>query len=233
MAADLCDGSERTTLRVSKFMPTVHETAYPRLRSSVSRRELIDLYSPTQGEREMAAQVSKGELARFGFLVLLKTFQRLGYFVSLRDVPRCIIEHIGHDQGMLMVPDSMTEYDESGTRRRHVRLIRKYLRVQSFDESGRVVLSIAVRLAATRMEDLADIINVAIEELIRSSFELPGVTTLHKEAKRGRAEINRALYRRVHDAIGTEGQKAIDTLLTESGSQSHKTRWDALKQDAQ
>jgi len=28
-------------------MPTVHETAYPRLKSSVIRRELIDLYTPT------------------------------------------------------------------------------------------------------------------------------------------------------------------------------------------
>ena len=78
-------------------MPTVHETAYPRLKSSVSRRELIDLYTPTQAEVELATRVSKGEPARLGFLILLKTFQRLGYFIALRDVPRSIIENIGHD----------------------------------------------------------------------------------------------------------------------------------------
>ena len=156
-------------------MPTVHETAYPRLKSSVIRRELIDLYTPTQAELEVAARASKGESARLGFLVLLKTFQRLGYFIPLRDVPRSIVEHIGHDRGMLIVPETMEEYDESGTRRRHVKIIRKYLCVQSFDESGQAVLSAAVRLAAARMEDLADIINVAIEELIRSSFELPRI----------------------------------------------------------
>jgi hypothetical protein len=199
--------------RARGLMPTVHETAYPRLKSSVSRRELIDLYTPTQTELELASQASKGEAARLGFLVLLKTFQRLGYFIALRDVPRGIVEHIGHDLGMLIVPDTLTEYDDSGTRRRHVKIVRRYLRVQSFDESGQVVLSTAVRLAAARMEDLADIINVAIEELIRNSFELPGFTTLHKGAKRGRAEVNRALYRRVSDAIGAEGQSAIDTLL--------------------
>jgi hypothetical protein len=82
------------------------------------------------------------------------------------------------------------------------------------------------------MEDLADIINVDIEELIRSSFELPGFTTLHEAAKRGRAEVNRSLYRRVSDAIGLEGHKAIDTLLVEPGSESRTTLWDALKQDA-
>ena len=124
------------------------------------------------------------------------------------------------------------DYDESGTRRRHVKIIRQYLRVKSFDETGQVILSTAVRLAAERKEDLADIINVAIEELIRESFELPGFSTLHKEAKRGRAEVNRTLYRRVSDAIGTDGQSRIDLLLAEPGSESRKTRWDALKQDA-
>jgi TnpA family transposase len=214
-------------------MPTVHETAYPRLKSSVSPRELTDLYTPTVAEVELAGRASRGETARLGFLVLLKTFQRLGYFVALRDVPRSIVEHIGHDQGLLIIPETMAEYDDSGTRRRHVKIIRAYLRVQGFDEIGQTVLSTAVRLAAERMEDLADIINVAIEELVRGSFELPGFTTLHKEAKRGRAEVNRTFYRRVSDAIGDNGQRAIDTLLAEPGSESRKTRWDTLKQDAQ
>ena len=214
-------------------MPTVHETVYPRLKSNVSLRELIGLYMPTEAELELAARASKGEAARLAFLVLLKTFQRLGYFIALRDVPRGIVEHIGHDRGMLIVPEAATDYDESGTRRRHVRIIRQYLRVKSFDEVGQAVLSTAVRLAAERMEDLADIINVAIEELIRESFELPGFSTLHKEAKRGRAEVNRTLYRRVSDSVGLEGQSAIDVLLAEAGAESRKTRWDALKQDAQ
>ena len=95
-----------------------------------------------------------------------------------------------------------------------------------------MVLSTAVRLAAERMEDLAHIINVAIGELIRESYELPGFSTLHKEAKRGRAEVNRTLYRRVSDAIGTDGQSRIDLLLAEPDSESRKTRWDALKQNA-
>jgi hypothetical protein len=133
---------------------------------------------------------------------------------------------------MLIVPETTAEYDQSGTRRRHVSLIRNYLHVRSFDETGQALLASCVRLAAARMEDLADIINVAIEELVRGSFELPGFSTLHKEAKLGRTEVNRGFYQRVQDAIGANGRTAIDTLLSESGSQSRKTRWDSLKQDA-
>ena len=72
----------------------------------------------------MAGRVSKGPSARVPFLILLKTFQRLGYFTALREVPRCIVEHIANDQGMMFVPDNMEEYDESGTRPRHVPIIR-------------------------------------------------------------------------------------------------------------
>src|SRR5260370_41187358 len=100
----VCDGIRTTVLNARVFMPTVHETAYPRLKSNVSRRELIDLYTPTQAEVELATRVSKGEPARFGFLILLKTFQRLGYFISLRDVSHGTIEYIGHPQGLLMFP---------------------------------------------------------------------------------------------------------------------------------
>jgi TnpA family transposase len=214
-------------------MPTFNETAYPRLKSSVSRQELVDSYTPTEAEVELASRISKGAPARFAFLVQLKTFQRLGYFIALRDVPRSIVEYIGHDQGMLIVPDTLAEYDESGTRRRHVPIIRKYLHVKNFDEDGRALLSSTVQLAAARMEDLADIVNVAIEELIRHSFELPGFTSLIKEAQRGRAEVNRVLYRRVYDAMTADGRNAIDTLLAESSSESRKTRWNTLKQDAQ
>jgi len=160
-------------------MPTVHETAYLRLKSSISQRELVDLYTPTQAELDLASRVAKGETAKLSFLVLLKTFQRLGYFVTLENVPRCVVEHIGHDRGMLIVADTLAEYDESGTRRRHVAMIRKYLRVRSFDEAGQALLASSIRLAAARMEDLSDIINVAIEELVRASFELPGFSTLH------------------------------------------------------
>ena len=97
-------------------MPTVHETVYPRLKSAPTRRDLVDLYTPTEGELQLAERSSKGEPARLAFLVLLKTFQRLGYFVALRDLPRGIVEHIGHDRGMLIVPEA-AEYDDSGTRR--------------------------------------------------------------------------------------------------------------------
>ena len=63
----------------------------------------------------------------------------------------------------------------------------------------------AVREAAQTKEDLSDIINVAIDELVRQSFELPGFTKIQEEAQRGRAEINRSFYSQVYDLLGENG----------------------------
>lgn len=121
-------------------MPSIHETAYPRLRSSLSPRELVAVYSPTKDEMDLADRVVRSATARLGFLVLLKTFQRLGYFVMIRDVPASIVEHIAHDQGFLEKPGGLDEYDASGTRRRHVPIIREYLGAKPFCDEGLALL---------------------------------------------------------------------------------------------
>ena len=75
-------------------MPTIHDTAYPRLKSSVSEKELNEIYTPTADEFDLAHSLTRSTAMRIGFLVLLKTFQRLGYFIPAHKVPRPIAEHI-------------------------------------------------------------------------------------------------------------------------------------------
>ncbi len=72
----------------------IQETVYPRLKSSVSAQELTEVYTPSPEEMALAGQATRGDVAYLGFLSLLKTFQRLGYFVPLNQVPKAIVEHI-------------------------------------------------------------------------------------------------------------------------------------------
>jgi hypothetical protein len=58
------------------------DTAYPRLKSSFNTGELERWYTPNLEERAYCAKVVRGQSSRFGFLLMLKTFQRLGYFVT-------------------------------------------------------------------------------------------------------------------------------------------------------
>lgn len=211
-------------------MPSVHETAYPRLRASVTARDLAEVYTPTAEEISQANILAQGFTAKLCFLVLLKTFQRLGYFALLRDVPSQIITHISTSIGGLALAIDAEAYDNSGTRRRHVAAIRRFLNVKAYGVEAKQVISDAVRRAAETKEDLADIINVAVEELVRNSFELPSFGTLHEEAQRGRAEVNRLIYGRVARAIGDEGCRRLDSLF-ESDDASRRTPWQMVKED--
>jgi hypothetical protein len=111
-------------------MPAINDTAYPRLRSTITPKELQAVYTPTRDERRLALQATKGRRARLSFLVLLRTVQRLGYFVHLADVPISIIQHIARSSGLRKVPLQLSTYDRSGTRQRHITAIRAYLQLQ-------------------------------------------------------------------------------------------------------
>ena len=85
-------------------MPRIHETAYPRLKSVVTEAELHEIHAPTAEEIAFAEARTYSETARVGLLVLLKTFQRLGYFVTLAAVPRQIIAYITACAGLSAIP---------------------------------------------------------------------------------------------------------------------------------
>jgi len=105
-------------------VPSIHDTAYPRLKASVTTRDLAEVYTPTLEERTLAAQLTRSPTASVCFLILLKTFQRLGYFVYVQEVPASIVHHLAAHVGTAVQPSDLCAYDASGTRRRHVPAIR-------------------------------------------------------------------------------------------------------------
>ena len=131
--------------------------------------------------------------------MLLKTFQRLGYFVPLRSVPRPIVEHIAAWTESKVL--DAAAYDASGSRRRHIAAIRTFLAINPFDLVAETVLGDIMTEAALTKEALADIINAGIEELIRQRYELPGFSTLRKLARQWRSTINQRIYDQVDQAI--------------------------------
>ena len=61
------------------------DTAYPVLPASPSASELTDAYTPDVFELKFAEENTRQSAPRVSLLVLLKTFQRLGYFVKLAE----------------------------------------------------------------------------------------------------------------------------------------------------
>jgi hypothetical protein len=87
------------------------DTSYRSLNSSPSGRELDEGYTPTVFELRFAEERTREAASCLGLLVLLKTFQCLGYFVKVADVPNSIIRCIAKAADYQELPD-LTGYDK-------------------------------------------------------------------------------------------------------------------------
>ena len=211
-------------------MPTVAETAYPRLKNQIREKELTEIYTPTREELNLASQHTRKGATKLGFLVSLKTFQRLGYFVAPTTVPSAIVKHIARCAVLDCPASVLLSYETSWTRWRHIALIRKHLSINPYDAEARRLIVKSMAEAARTKNDLADIINVAIEELVHHRYELPVFNTLVRAAKRVRVAVDRAFYWQVKQNLNHEDCQQLDSLFTTT-EPSSKTPWLELKQD--
>ena len=135
-------------------MPSVSDTAYPRFKINPSAKELNELYTPTVYELAFARERARQPLQRAGLLLLLKTFQRLGYFALCAEIPAPIVRHIFRCAALVELPEQLQAYDASTARDRqdrHTTLIPEFLGVTGYGPAAReVVLETCLQAARTR-----------------------------------------------------------------------------------
>lgn len=211
-------------------MPGVHETVYPRFKSNISGKELNDIYTPTQEKIKFSHKVTRGENAKICFLIMLKSFQRLGYFVAPVNIPQTIIQHISKITNIVISSGDIENYNKSGTRLRHVQVIREYLNIKPYGSDALHVLVRSIGVSARTKDEPSDLINVGIEELIRQHYELPAFSTLVRASNRIRVSVYRSFYRQIYNLMSEESRNKIDKLL-ESEQDNIYTSWNFLKQE--
>lgn len=95
----------------------------------------------------------------------LKSYQRLGYFPKLADVPDAVAGHVGVAAGL--GSDSVAAgHDSQRAAKWHRQQIREYVGVVYALARVRAVAEAAIRAAAQTKDNPADLINVALEELV-------------------------------------------------------------------
>ncbi len=210
-------------------MPGIEDTAYPRFKKNINQRDLEGIYTPTHEEVVYTQKKTKGKTANLCFLTLLKTFQRLGYFVPIDDIPKKIIKHIAKKLHIRVIPD-LSYYDESKTRYRHMSLIRSYLKIVPYGEESIAVIEKAIQDASLIKEDLADIINIAIEELVRHQHELPAFSALRRFAYKGRAMVNEKFYHQITRKLSKKDKIILDSLFVVEKGQRNSS-WYTIKSE--
>lgn len=211
-------------------MSSLHETAYPRLRSTITEKELKEYYTPTPEELSLI-ESEKKPILRFGFMLNLKLLQRLGYFVPLASAPPSIIAHVMDRIGIKrpLTLKQLKDYDRSGSRPRQQQILRDYLGIRSFASEDQPWLIDVAEKAAETKEMLADIINVMLEELVRNHYELPGFTVLKRIARSARNKVNEQCFRDICSDLTNDAKQKIDELL--NPSDGAYGAWNTLKRE--
>lgn len=159
---------------VSGWRPPIGHTGFRRV---VSARELAEAFTPTLEELGWARSRTQSDGHCLALVVGLKSYQRLGYFPKLTDVPAMVVDHV---RAAVELPDSVkAKVDANRTAKRHQRFVREYLGVKYEAAKVRAVAEQAIRTAVRTKDNPADLINVALKEPVRAWWELPGYTTLN------------------------------------------------------
>ncbi len=119
-------------------MPRIEETAYRQRKRNAHGSGVARALHANPDERLLAQEhTTGGTPALVAFLVLLKTFQHLGYADALASVPMSIVSHIANQIECQVTGQDLINYDRSGTRRRHLQVIRTHLQIVASGEAMR------------------------------------------------------------------------------------------------
>jgi hypothetical protein len=195
------------------FMTAIERTAYPRFKSQATVKELTELYTPSASELAFAQTQVKSKRGLLRWLVMLKSFQRLGYFPPSEAVPPTVVAHI---RSCLNLSGNVCAIPPERSRYKYAEAIRAYLGVHPYDRKAQTAIATAIAQAAEVMEYPADLINVAVEELVKERYELPAFSTLDRLVGHIRTVINNRLFGRITNAMNPTQQAFVDDLLSTS-----------------
>lgn len=211
-------------------MINIQDTTYPTVKSGSARKKLMKAFSPDSEDIRFVREHARGLPQQVCFLILLKTAQRLARFLPVKDIPEQVIKIVSEKMGLKNPPEEFKTYDRSGSKARHVLLIRKYLNIIPFGkDSEKYVRGTAEKTARVKTEP-ADIINVIIEELIKKRTELPAFRTLSDITMKALLDVNNEYFRLISNSISETSVKRLDSLL-QSGNRN-KTDWDLIRKDS-
>jgi Domain of unknown function (DUF4158) len=159
-------------------------------------------------------------------MVMLKSFQRLGYFTHPELVPQPIIIHL---RTCLKLDYQVSPIPSLRSIRYYQEAIREYLNISPYNNQGQELVAVAIRDAAFVRDHPADLINVAIEELVRQRYELPAFSTLDRLASHIRSIVNTRLFKRVARKLSPIDRQNIDGLLVPDSVEMTNANLNLLK----
>lgn len=214
-------------------MPSQIRSAYPTFPQTFTPIDFQRHYTLNEKERQLALANTRGGTPLLVFAILLKTCQHLGYFPALDEVPEKVVAYL-RDQLREQLRDAPSEplNVSQPTLYSYHRLIRAHLGIQAFSlEIAEPLLRGRLTQAAQTMNWVTDLINVAIEMLIKENYELPAYSTLERLAANVRTMVHNEIFQAIDNRMTDELRSKVRQLLTPARKRGDKTAdWTRLKE---
>lgn len=147
---------------------------YPALSVPLTPADRRRCFTPNYADREWVLTVARTPRSQFAALVQLLAFWAVGRFLSVEDLPAAAVEYVTHEIKVeFKAPIRLTQskYSER-TWYRHQDAILAYLNVNPWDDEARALAESTMMKMAEARTDPADLINAAVDALMRHRFEL-------------------------------------------------------------
>ena len=206
-------------------MASIERTAYPRLKKSYTKEELQIFYTPTLEEKHFVRENTRKDESSLHLLIHLKTFQHLGYFSNIELIPEGLIRHLCSS---LKLPKATLPIVNRNTLYQQKLIILAHQNLKKYNKESRKLIVKALFDAAQVMDNPADLINVAIEHLIKESYELPSFDALDRLVRRIRTLVNQGIFQTILQQLNPKQIQILDQL-TEPQPQAYQTPYNSLK----
>ena len=219
-------------------MSSIERTAYPRYpqKRQIDQKEVIRFYTFTNEELLFIHKTAKTDKLKLSLAIQLKTFQKLGYFIELKETPEEIIQQL---KRILNAHYRLSfGYRSKKIRYRHRKLIRQFLGVKQWGAQiidGRLInqgLRQAIKFASETshsMNNIPDIINAVIEHLVQTHFELPPFNTLDRLVRHTRHVVNNRIFSSVQESLKSNNLIKRFNDLLECTAEIQRTEFNKLK----
>ncbi|MCX5158037.1 Tn3 family transposase [Streptomyces sp. NBC_00264] len=197
-------------------MTSIERTAYPRFKRLITAHELYLFFSPTRDELQWAADATDGDEHLLALLLMLKSYQRMGCFPALEDVPEQVVEFVRRQ--VELSEGTLPLYRAERTAKHHRGLVRKKVGVKYDQGEARRIAERSIRKEAAAKNRPADLINIALEKVVEAGLELPGFSTFDKMASEIRTEVNVSIREGIHDRMTPVQRAGLLRLLQERDS---------------
>ena len=215
---------------------SIERTAYPRFgkKQQFHQSWLINYFSIKDEDFKIIKRRSSPAEYILALAIKLKTFQYLGYFEDIENIPEpivnCIRDALGFNDKV------KPNYNNAKSKYRHHDYIRGQLNIVKWKSiptnatknTQRIAIEFAYNIALI-MNNPADILNATIEYLKNKNYELPAFSTIDRLVRHVRNIVHNKIYTGVYLKVKDSGLTVkIDKLLNALPNET-RTGYNLLK----